>query len=37
MERMTRGSAGGIDPNDLSNVLRGKIKIFFFLSKILFL
>jgi hypothetical protein len=31
MDRMTGGSgAGGIDPNDLSNVLRGKKKIFFY-------
>jgi len=32
MDRMTGGSgAGGIDPNDLSNVLRGK-KYFFFIE-----
>jgi hypothetical protein len=24
MERMARGGGSGIDPNDLSNVLRGK-------------
>jgi hypothetical protein len=31
MDRMTGGGgAGGIDPNDLSNVLRGKKKRHFF-------
>jgi len=29
MERMTGGGAGGIDPNDLTNVLRGKNFNFF--------
>jgi len=33
MDRMTGGSgAGGIDPNDLSNVLRGKKIIVFFIN-----
>ncbi len=36
MERMAGGGAGGIDPNDLSNVLRGKFQLCsFFENKIL--